>query len=353
MRVDGDRRDQGKNGAGVTYQRSFVMPREVGINAISTLLGLISHVGSQPLDEDGISLDFAHVTWVDTMGLCLLSHWFEDLQGSGVCVELMNLPFDIECYMQRMDLFKSYDNLIYTDRSSTRARHEQSRNLVEIISVTNSGAADAAAYKMAETIISRVSSISNEPDPSGMSPSPAEAAVSGLGYVFSELLDNSLTHGRRANYNFSHPKVAVQYVRGRGRLTVAILDNGCGLFTSLNGHRLLVPPTDNVAIRIALIPKVSCNRDLALGRESANQGIGLTVSTRLATKTGGNFTVFSGQGCYHQNGESNISEQSMGSRWQGTGVFLDLNVSRLQELLPHDVITTLPGYREEVNIRFG
>lgn len=329
------------------------MPEHLGIDQIRELLSIWSAI--QNFGGECITLDFSQVRWIDVMGLCLLSHWFDELRNRKVTVILENLSIDIESYMWRMDLIGSHENLRYNDRCSGRRRHDQSKNLVEVCAVTDASIADDTAYRMAQTIISKISSIPSDPDPEGMRATAADQATTGLGYVFSELLDNSLTHGRRGSFASSHPKVAIQYVRARGRISLAILDNGCGLLETLRNHERLQERTDMSAISLALEPRVSCNRALGLaGSQSVNQGIGLTVSTNLALKNGGKFTVFSGLGYYNQgaNGASRVTE-SLDAGWRGTGVYLDFNVQNIGALVPSEVITELPGYREERKIRFG
>lgn len=329
------------------------MPGQISATSVPDLLSAYTESTQEAVNLDSIQLDFKDAHWIDVMGLCLLSHWFERLEGAGVRIELLNMSIAIEGYMWRMDLLTQYNNLVYTDRCSQRGRNDQSCNLVEVCAVTDATIADETALRMAETIISKIAQISDSPDPEGMKPSPAEQASAGLSYVFSELLDNSLTHGRRSGYSESHPKVAIQYVRTRGKISIAILDNGCGLLNTLCGHSQLLEASDIAAVRLALQPRISCNRELGITSDSINQGIGLTVSTQLASKTGGNFTVFSGDGYYNERTAwMHPSGIKMPNRWQGTGVYLEFNVSDIDGLVPSDVIAELPGYREEPRIRF-
>lgn len=301
--------------------------------------------------DDELDLDCRSLKWVDPAGLCLFRHWIESLNHRNVRVCLLNLPLNIESFMRRMDVFQHAPNLTFEDRTSRYGRNALEHILVEVRDVTDQREADETASRIAETIIARIP-ISHEPDPDGMRPSDADRAHNTVSYVFSEILGNALSHGRRRGYGHAHAKVAAQYFGRSKRLQIAILDDGCGLLESLRGHpKLEGEGTDARAIQAALLPRVSCNRELELGLDSSNQGIGLTVSTRLALDTGGQFTIYSGSAAYNETATGGQREWHTPG-WQGTGVILEFSTDRLASVDVTDVVTALPGYREEPMLNF-
>lgn len=91
--------------------------------------------------------------------------------------------------------------------------------------------------------------------------------------------------------------MAAQYykdVQTGGRVQVAVVDNGCGFLATLLNHPALPEKTHDAAIRTALRPKVSCNRDMGPFGESVNEGVGLTTTVRISKATGGAVHIVSG-----------------------------------------------------------
>lgn len=298
-----------------------------------------------------IDVDCSGLRWVDPAGLCLFRHWIESLNQRNVRLVLLDLPLKAESYMQRMDIFQSAPNLVFEDRTSRYSRNDLSDHLVEVHDVVDPKDADTTASRIARTIVSHLP-LSTTADPEGMRPSEAERADRTISYVFSELLGNALSHGRRRGFDYAHAKVSAQHLRRSRRLQIAIFDDGCGLLGSLRGHSTLGGvETDANAIQAALRPRVSCNRDLDYGLDSTNQGIGLTVSTMLALESGGQFTIYSGGAAYNETALGDSSMRDTGG-WQGTGVCLEFATEHLGSVDITAVVTSLPGYREEPLLTF-
>lgn len=325
------------------------LPETLSYQSLDNLL-VTMRVTDMTMDAE-IDLDCSKLGWVDPAGLCLFKHWVESLNHRNVRLVLLDLPLKMEAYMQRMDVFQSAPNLIFEDRTSGYGRNDHSNHLVEVRDVTDPRHADDTASRIACTIVAHLP-LSTAPDPEGMRASEAERADRTVSYVFSELLGNALSHGRRRGFDHAHAKVAAQYVPGKKRLQIAIFDDGCSLLGSLRGHSTLQGiETDANAIQAALRPRVSCNRDLDYGLDSTNQGIGLTVSTRLALESGGQFTIYSGGAAYNETARGH-TEMRETAGWQGTGVFLEFATERLASVDVTGVVTSLPGYREEPLLNF-
>jgi len=279
-----------------------------------------------------------------------LRNWFHYLDEREVRVRLRAIPIEIESFMQRMNVFAGMRNLEYVDRTSGNKR--QSRNIVEVCVVEDLRQIDMVAERLAATIVRSIPDIQIIADPSGMKVPESEHTADIIGYVFSEMLLNALDHGRKRGYRNARATVAAAYYPTRQAIAVAIVDDGCGLLETLRAHpQMEGEETHARAIQIALLPRVSCNRDAALGLDSRNQGIGLTVSTALALRTGGRFGIFSGDGWRVGRGNGQLAFPVV--PWQGTGVYLEFQRRNIDDASKADVIRHLPGYRTVNEIRFG
>lgn len=164
-------------------------------------------------------------------------------------------------------------------------------------------------------------------------------------YALNELLENALTHARRAGYMDSCVWVACQYYPSNGLVRVGVVDNGCGFLATLRGHSALHQKTHLAAILAALQPRVSCNRDLGLLADSVNQGVGLTTTNRIAERAGGRLYIASGDAIHSAIASVHLTG---GAYWQGVAIGLvckreKLPEVRFRELLPP--LEPLPSVR--------
>lgn len=298
-----------------------------------------------------VSLDCARLEYIDPLGLCVLQHWFEDLRDSGVTVDLRNLPHFMEIWLREMNLFHDLPNVKCDFRPSKYTESPRAGDFIELRTVSRLQDCDQIADDISNAITQSVNSISWEPNPEGMHESEGVIVTQELAYVFSELINNALTHGRTRGWDGSTAKVAAQYFHNLKRLGIAIVDNGCGLLETLSGHPdMEVPVTDKKAIRLALRPYTSCNRDNGI-RDSANQGLGLTMSTRMVLATGGRIGVFTGHEQFKQRGEEIIAGPI--EKWQGTAVYLEFDRQKITELNHANIARSMPKYQEVADIQFG
>lgn len=237
-----------------------------------------------------------------------------ELAERGVKIRLVGLRYSIEAYLARMDLFKGLASVSFDDRTSANVRRDLTGQIMELRSLDNIEDVDSVATQIAATIVHGMPDINFEPDPDGMHPSIGERMEETLQYVFSEILINALDHGRKRNYSYASANIAAQYYPRDNKIEVGILDNGCGLLETLRAHpRMEGDLTDSKAISIAYQPRVSCNRDAELGLDTRNQGIGLTVSSKIALAASGRCGIFSGNsrhsllpGAVGANGKSGV-----------------------------------------------
>lgn len=299
-----------------------------------------------------INCDCRRLEFVDPLGLCLLKHWFVELQDRGVTIKLLDLPLSMESFLRRMDLFAGIDCVEFIDRCSGNTRNDLSGQLIELQTLTSPTEIGAVATRIAATIVHGMN-VTNTPDPEGMHVSEAEKLEQTLEYVFSEILLNALDHGRKRNYNHAHTNIAAQYYRGPDLLKVAIVDNGCGLLETLQAHPEMGGEiTDSKAISIALKPRVSCNRDAELGLDTRNQGIGLTISTKITFQAGGNCGIFTGSNWQSFFASGKVVPVEI-PYWRGTGIAFSFPKAGLLSVDRGEIISALPGFRIEPRIRFS
>jgi ABC-type transporter Mla MlaB component len=329
---------------------NLMVPARLGYTDSASLFHL--QASTATFTGQRISLDCRNLRFVDPLGLCVLHHWFKELEAGGVGVQLANLPLAIETWLRRMNLFADLGNLEFEDRTSHYARNQLQGNVIEVRSVNSLQESDRVANEIANSLLHGVADVSWEPDPEGMRASEGEVLSDELSYVFAELLNNSLDHGRSRGYPHACAKVAAQYYPTLNKLRIAIVDNGCGLLETLRGHSKMEGANDDLtAIHVALMPKVSCNRDVGI-RDSVNEGLGLTMSAEMALSSGGKVGIFSGRGRLKQAANERIFSQPI-EFWQGTAVFLEFDRCELARLNRARIAEVQPDYQVVPELNFG
>ncbi len=119
-----------------------------------------------------------------------------------------------------------------------------------------------------------------------------------LQYLLREAIRNTPEHAET-----NEVWICGQYWHNRDKAEIAILDEGIGVFNSLNQnhiHRHYIT-TNEDALRWALKPGVSVSFNPARGQKSsdtwANSGYGLFMISEICKATGGWFTFVSGNNC--------------------------------------------------------
>jgi len=131
-----------------------------------------------------------------------------------------------------------------------------------------------------------------------------------------------------------------------------IVDNGCGVLATLKDSPLLHEKTHIAAIPAALTPYVGCNPNLGLPGGTANQGVGLTTSHRIARAARGGLTLVSGDAA--ASASSFVAPVALrpGAYWQGVAIQMTLRRSKLPSV---NISSLLPPVVDAppVKIRFA
>jgi hypothetical protein len=158
--------------------------------------------------------------------------------------------------------------------------------------------------------------------------------VSAVRYCFEELVKNVLEHSAGA------PAYAcAQYYADSGKVSIAVVDCGQGLFGSLSGNHPGLADDESAAL-LALRPGVSGATASRFGGQE-NAGAGLFFTKTIAKFSGERLLLYSGQGGYLLLQHRDRSQRAMvfeepeadkhkmlsGSPWPGTIVALDIGVS--------------------------
>ena len=296
---------------------------------VSACQGLIESEGDAVVDA-------GRLRFADPFGLAMLGATFSMVRQQGRAVAVCGLSADMAGYLQRMDVFEGVD-LVDCPETST-VRRDRRDALVEVTMLGDRGGVDDAAYRLAKTLVGGIAGMEPDEPPDEMTGFTAfDRMMEPIQYALSELLENALTHGRRQGHKEACVWVASQYYPRNGLIRLGVVDNGCGLLATLRTHPDLRRETHHEAILIALRPRISCNRELRLGTDSVNQGVGLTTTCRIAEHAGGRLVVVSGDAFHDTAGIS--GKLADDAAWQGVAIAMECRRDRLpavrfRELLP-------------------
>ncbi len=284
------------------------------------------------LASDGVTdIDAGQLSYIDPFGMAMLGACFDSARNIGCTIRVHQLSANLSGYLQRMDVFDGVELVACAQSAGTR--RDRSGDLVELTQLSNRADVGSAAHRLAKAMI-------GNPDPNEVPDemsgyTPYERLVEPLQYALNELLENALTHARRGNMSAS-VWVASQYYPKKDLIRLGVVDNGCGFLESLRNHSELLHKRHIEAILLALRPRISCNRDLGVFNDSVNQGVGLTTSCRIAERADGRMILASGNAMHSTSG---YSGEKPDVYWQGVGIAMEVNRSklaevRIQELLP-------------------
>lgn len=302
---------------------SLTLPETVGVKHIASLIAVLSQVRTSP---GSVELDCSKVRFVDPLGITALAAAVKVALVQGRRVSMPWLSSATTSYLERMNFFVDME-IDAVDIPKNRVRTDQRGNLLEITHIVDSGKSEAVADQLAAAIVTMIIGRGQKPFNFHVPDTEYDQYYRPLRYALSELIENSLTHARREGAFNSSVWVAAQYykdLQNGGRVHVAVVDNGCGFLATLRNHPELQEKTHTAAIRTALKPKVSCNRDMGPFGESVNEGVGLTTTVRIAKATGGEVHIVSGDALRLEGGARAAKRQDqtrgLPGSWDGVAI---------------------------------
>lgn len=285
----------------------------------------------------------AHLRFIDPFGMAMLGACFDEAKKQGCVIHVHQLSSDLSGYLQRMDVFTGVE--LVDCGSSNGVRHDRSGALVELTRLCNHAELGNVARRLAVAMIGAAEPGEVPDEMTGFT--TYDRLVDPLQYALNELLENALTHARRGNKN-ACVWIASQYYPKKDLIRVGVVDNGCGFLESLRTHVKLLHKRHLEAILLALQPRVSCNRNLGLFGDPVNQGVGLTTTCRIAEHAGGRMILASGNAMHSTSG---YSGQGQGVYWQGVGIAMEVNRSKLADVRIRELLPSLDDI-PPVNLRF-
>jgi len=149
-----------------------------------------------------------------------------------------------------------------------------------------------------------------------------------LRYVISEVLYNTLEHGR----NLKVPSlIQFNWYETENELSFIVADLGIGIKEHL---RQAYPQIDSdvEAIKYALKPQVSGTFNGKKNYEAKNNaGVGLFISSNIIRRLSANMFIVSGNGVVHIS-PTDITGKTIESCWKGTLVYVTINLGIVEDL---------------------
>lgn len=313
-------------------------------------LGLASKIIQT--DESEVVLDATNLKFIDPFCLSLLASIGSDHAKLGGTIRLVNLSSSISSYLSRMDFFQQ--PWFLCDEIKKLGRSDQRHSLVELVEIINVSDVDSSSQNLAHAILGSIPGLSEGEEPDEMTGYRTwDKASEPLCHAFTEVLQNSLTHAHRNGFRNSSVWVSAQYYSNTDDIYIGIVDNGCGMLSSLENHPKLTSKDDETAILLALQPRISCNREVGLYDTATNAGIGLTTTYRIARESRGSMLIVSGKSAIRavQKHEAQVIDANLPS-WQGVAISLRLERSAMMAINLRDLMPAREIGREAPTIRF-
>lgn len=298
-------------------------------------------------EPNGVVCDGHNVKFVDPCGMAVLGCIAEKFRANGASLDLIGFSEGVLSYLSRMDAFGDF-----IDRGvELGPRLDRGDALLEVTRIEAGEDRDNAARRLVASLLGGMSDLPENEEPDDMTGMTRRNSVEEpLEYIFTELLDNVFQHGRKYGFDAS-AWVCAQYYPKQDTVRFAIVDNGCGYLRSLGEHPDLAERTDIEAIRLALRERTSCNPALLLrgSDHSANQGVGLTVVSRIIEKANGRMWIASGDASL----EVGANQVKQVAPWQGCVLAVEVSRTELMKIRVHQVIATLHGGSVRPNLDFS
>jgi len=278
---------------------------------------------------DDVVVDAGELKFIDPFGLAVLRAALET-QPAGKQINWRWMSQDLIDYFARMDFFQE---LLVEGLDLKNARLQlagEPFSCVELIKVTDSGQSEETASRLVRAMMGADADLDQY-----------EPYRRPIEYALKELLENALSHARREGHFNSSVWVACQHFTNAGTVRLSIVDNGCGFLATLRNHAQLKDnKTHAAAIQAALIERVSCNRGPNVGYEtdSQNQGVGLTMTAKIAKAAEGHLVVASGDAWLHTTCEAQFSLSDCA--WNGVAISFECQRDKLPEI---DISALLPA----------
>jgi len=287
----------------------ITLPKHVNANGLTDLLQLLATASNLEI----VSVDFTRLARITPAGLVAITAWLHYRKDKGYVTDVTSIHLcPIASYLKRMDLFTCCGIDTTTEESTRRSEKGRFVPLCQIPVNTD---------HLGSSIADIIAPGGGEYDHPNMG--LWDAAY----YLITELANNVRQHSQRGGY------IAAQWNKFDGFVRIALADSGIGIKQSLadGGHPWATTDTDSQCIVKALGAKVSSKG------QPNNEGVGLTLSSKVTTLMGGRILIASGGGIVatDTDGKPDIIHCSTEQRLPGTVVTIAFKKSEAEHFDHH------------------
>jgi hypothetical protein len=259
----------------------------------------------------------------EPVALCILAASFGQLESRGQLARVRGLRPEVRENLERLNVLADW---LRESSSPARAPSDSSHSVLRACRVESPTQAEQIANALSREIAAFIPSDDvhaiAEDDPALTRYRVVERP---LHYLITELLDNSMNHGKAGGFSHARAWVAAQYFRTGDLLRVAVVDNGRGFLQSLESHPNLTPKSHENAIRLAFRPFVSCFKDVGVFSDATHQGLGLTICRDLCLRANGDIGAASGSAWVTTPAMSSERSIKLTPGYQGSIVMMTLH----------------------------
>jgi len=303
-----------------------VLRLPTNLNAASAI-EFIDNLYAQP-DAEHYVFDFKELNWVEPFSLLYVSYHLAVYQQSKPDISFSMKNFNINhahLYAAHMGFFKSFGH------DFGKSPGEASGNSYYVpISIFNIPELESEAFDegvevgdVLERHSRKLACVLTREDDGPL--------VETLEYALREMFRNVVEHSGAKQIGF-----CAQYWPSKGRVELAILDNGIGIWNSLKNNPFLIIESDKDAINYSLLPGISGKAYKGAPKRRkgfwSNSGFGLYMTSQLC-RNGGDFFMCSGTGGVYLKG---WQKRNFRAKLKGTALRLALdtkNISSIKESL--------------------
>ncbi len=152
----------------------------------------------QICSTDGVvDVDASQLIFADPFGMTLLAATFHKVREQNGVVRVHHLNGQLSCYLQRMDVFQGVE---LVDCAPTQGqRHDRADALMEVTRLERQADIGNAAHRLTTALVGKMPVANRDELPDEMSGyTESDRLAEPIQYALNELLENALTHARRA-----------------------------------------------------------------------------------------------------------------------------------------------------------
>lgn len=272
---------------------------------------------------DPVVCDASQLLVAEPMALCALVATLTRMQRFGRNVRVIGLTSKFKRQLETLDIL---GESLYVAESDKATGYQGTLHAYRVKSEQEG---NDAGNRIAQTIATLVSSSNEMRD--ALEPSAGSRIFFPLAYIFTELIDNGLRHGRGRGYQHANVWLSAQFHPPKALIRIAVADDGCGFLATFQGREDLKVKSHADAIRAGFRPFTSSKRDVGLFADTQHQGLGLTICRDLAARSDGEISVVSGNS-WIVNPERHSERSRNAPYWQGAILSVELRLPALNAL---------------------